>query len=89
MSPHRATEGSTKTTFKPILLEDSEATIIRPRMKEENERRLRVPNEDYYLRERSMVCVRCKRTGGFLDLWGHMKEGCVIPKYFFLASRIY
>jgi len=75
---HRESGSAVHTKFEPILLADSEATVIRPRMKEENERRLRVPKEDYYPRDRLMVCVRCKKTGGFLDLWRHMKEAWVI-----------
>lgn len=85
--PHREWRGAVNTKFEPILLEDSEAAVIRPRMKEANERNLRGRDEDYYLRH--MVSVRCKKTGDFLELWKHLKEKWVMSNYFFPASRIY
>lgn len=79
--PHRELKGTANIKFEPILLEDSEATVIRPRMKEENERRLRDRDQDDYFVEKHMVCVRCKKAGGFLELWRHLKEEWVYLEY--------
>ena len=71
---HRERKVTANTQFEPLLLEDSEAAVIRPRMKEENERRLRDRDQGAYVSEKYMVCLRCKLAGGYTDLRKHLKE---------------
>lgn len=81
---HHDSKGTVNTKFEPILLDDSEATVIRPRMKEANERRLRSRDKDYYFRH--MMSMRCKKTGSLLELWKHLKEEWVVSNISFQCS---
>ncbi|KIM49548.1 hypothetical protein M413DRAFT_21749 [Hebeloma cylindrosporum] len=69
---HRDSTVTVKEIFKPVLLDESEASVVRPRMREEKERKLR--DEEYNCYRNGMVCTRCKKTGNFLLLWKHFRE---------------
>lgn len=62
-----------ESVFEPILLNESEAQLIRPRMRDARERVLRrVSRHDS--NNTVIVCAICKQRGSFTDLWLHLKQ---------------
>jgi len=62
-----------ESVFEPILLDESEAQLIRPRMRDARERVLRRVSP-YNFNSPVIVCAICKQRGSFLDLWLHLKK---------------
>jgi len=63
--------------YMPTLLDESEAELIRPRMREDHERKLRGGSAYPYGISRGnneMVCTICNQRSSFQDLWQHVKR---------------
>jgi hypothetical protein len=60
-----------ESAFEPILLDESEAQLIRPRMRDARERNLRRASAYSSI---VTVCAICKQRGSFVDLWLHSKQ---------------
>jgi hypothetical protein len=61
--------------YKPTLLDESEAELIRPRMREDRERELR--GRSFYRSthgNNEMICTICKQKSSFKNLWQHVKR---------------
>ncbi|KIM49551.1 hypothetical protein M413DRAFT_21752 [Hebeloma cylindrosporum] len=55
---------------RSVLLDESEAQLIRPRMRENRERMLR----RYEYSDTVTLCAICKKPGPFMRLWLHLKN---------------
>ena len=68
-----------ESIFEPILLDESEAQLIRPRMRDARERLLRRASPyDFNSSSTMIVCAICKQRGSFAELWLHLKQEWVI-----------
>ena len=63
-----------ETGYKVILLDEWEAQLIRPRMRDGRERMLRRASHYDFKSNTEIVCAICKRRGSFVDLWLHLKK---------------
>lgn len=63
-----------ESVFEPILLDESEAQLIRPRMRDARERMLRRASPYDFNSSIVIVCAICKRRGPFEYLWSHLKR---------------
>ena len=63
-----------ETSLKVILLDELEAQLIRPRMRDARERMLRRTSPYDFRSNTEIVCAVCRRRGSFVDLWLHLKK---------------
>lgn len=75
--------------YCPILLDEWEAQLIRPRIRDAHERMLRRASPYDFNSSIVIVCAICKRRGAFGNLWLHLKQEWVILSLSYLNILIF